>query len=530
MELNILNEIDYPKSEIEKWIKTTYKNYFLRQKEEINKDKLLHLIDFLNSNYAPKELQGKSFGSIMKSLKNWENMIIQANSDEIVEEKVFENGDFYIVKLCSKNALIQEGTLMNHCIGRSSTYLDGLKDGSSLNYSVRTLNSERLATFEIKHFNSLKQIKGKENQKVEEENVLQIICCFLNNTLDLKQSLNSDVDKIFLVDNYFFTSNSLKKNIHNINHIKKLEINKQLGNILIPNQVNIDVANIYSEAFVEFEEVFNCDELKIFSIESIKKIPKKFYCKKNITIRNHDSRHKPLIKDVSIVSPEITLYKSVCLELKEGSYKKIHMLGESKLILDGFYYISKLSFDENGDLEIRNKTSLIVDSLRLTKNVSNYKELINKIEFDSLTLDGVVISTLNKEVKSLYLRGESEISVLNQKSINSISVFDSKTNMEKVSEIKAYCNIFRSSSILNDNLIIGGDLVINCSKIKLPKKLEVFGDFKIDYCEIEEWPEEMIVHGCFDYTGDNRPPSLNKYKLHSKKVFVAKEGLIEFDE
>ncbi len=160
--------------EVLTWIKTTGKKSLI--KKIITVSSLEHIIDYLNSNAAPRRLQRMSIKDAERKAKEWSDRnkkkgkdLIDSDTDiDIVHD--FENGSM-IVKLKTKKSYQREGFMMSHCLGG---YDD--RDSDCIIYSYRDADNNPHATFEVRRDASeIVQIKGKGNGSIHPKYVEPIL-------------------------------------------------------------------------------------------------------------------------------------------------------------------------------------------------------------------------------------------------------------------------------------------------------------------------------------------------------------------
>lgn len=141
----------------------------LQSGKKLNMGKIEHIIDFIvNSPFPPEQ---HSIRSLEKRAKKWIELnqelatgIVLTDSDV---EIVFEKNNLYVYKLLSKNAVIHEGKVMNHCVGGYDPTRTDL-------YSLRDENGHSKATIEVTD-NDINQIKGRGNGYIKPDYVDTIL-------------------------------------------------------------------------------------------------------------------------------------------------------------------------------------------------------------------------------------------------------------------------------------------------------------------------------------------------------------------
>ena len=153
-----------------------------------------HVLD--NPNY---NLGTKSFQEAYDDSVEWHNAISQRGSgkfylpfkrDEsgnIVDEKIvhrFEDGSM-MVRVEDPNDLDVEGNFMHHCVG---SYADKVKGGQCTIYSLRNKFNNPEATIEVARDGKVMQIKGPSNTRIDDEEQVEKIKDFFENTDSISKS------------------------------------------------------------------------------------------------------------------------------------------------------------------------------------------------------------------------------------------------------------------------------------------------------------------------------------------------------
>lgn len=172
------------RTEVLRWLQTTGKKSIKTQK--VTASELEHVVDFMNSDAAPKRLLKMSIKDAKRKANKWQeanrkkgrNLV--DTEDDIETFLTFEDGS-KIVKLKSKAAFQREGHLMSHCLGGYSP------DTSDMYiYSYRDVYNNPHATFEVrKDCNEVVQIKGKGNGPIHPK--------YINPVLKFLEELGIDI-------------------------------------------------------------------------------------------------------------------------------------------------------------------------------------------------------------------------------------------------------------------------------------------------------------------------------------------------
>ncbi len=173
----------------------------------------------------------------------------------------FDNG-MEVVKLLDKDALLFEGTVMGHCVGKGN-YDDAVYDGSIQIYSLRGKDGEPHATFEVKD-GKLEQCKGKGNKPPVSRYNNYVRDFIANQRIDISKS--NDAKKMGIISN--------KGEYHNLYDMP--------DNFVFEG--NIDVSDIGLEKLPDFSKIivngdFNCSLNPLQSLEgSPKKVMGSYSC------------------------------------------------------------------------------------------------------------------------------------------------------------------------------------------------------------------------------------------------------------
>ena len=189
------------KPEVEKWVKSNVRNYLITDHEEVEPvtnaepdspawlraalsrgdevvnveisrafmDKLLHVIDYLNSPQADFDLARLSVPDALDKADDWTHELTKKKVSAEAEKgeevvKKYPDG-FTWKKVSSEAALDREGKLMGHCVG---SYCDQVSSGDTVIYSLRDQKNEPHCTIEVTK-GKVEQIKGKQNKEVVEK-------------------------------------------------------------------------------------------------------------------------------------------------------------------------------------------------------------------------------------------------------------------------------------------------------------------------------------------------------------------------
>lgn len=170
------------------WINHNLKNYLLKPDNQEDVTEIEHIIDYLNSDCAPKRLQKMSYKQAKDSSDKWlksqikKGKTIKEEDKDIETFMEFDNG-FKIVKLLGENAYKKEGFLMAHCV--ASYY----EDKNCSIYSLRDRQNNPHATVELKYQDSsINQVKGKGNGSIHPSYINYLLEFFEKLELPIRDS------------------------------------------------------------------------------------------------------------------------------------------------------------------------------------------------------------------------------------------------------------------------------------------------------------------------------------------------------
>lgn len=163
--------------------------YKLNVSEKL-RNEVLHVIDFLVSDSAPKSLIRLDYISARKHAKKWVDDLNKANKNVQVDTRNlnvfhdFKNG-YKLIKLTTKEEFQEEGKNMKHCV---SSYW-GRQSETNLILSVRNKDNISIATIELKlQKNNIKdkyscvvtQFKGRSNVGMIDPSIARELDNYLN--------------------------------------------------------------------------------------------------------------------------------------------------------------------------------------------------------------------------------------------------------------------------------------------------------------------------------------------------------------
>lgn len=164
------------KEEVKLWINQVLNSYLKKGNEE-NVGEIEHILDFLNSDRAPKRLKKMSYPTAKVQSEKWVKSLVKKgnNITEVakVDYKVIKRyspSGFKFVRLLSENAFKREGNLMSHCVG---SYYG--RDKVEI-YSLRDENDQPHCTIEVQRENNrIQQIKGKGNGSIHPKYIKYVL-------------------------------------------------------------------------------------------------------------------------------------------------------------------------------------------------------------------------------------------------------------------------------------------------------------------------------------------------------------------
>lgn len=179
------------KEEVKSWIKTTLTAYNKKTKN-LELSEAEHIIDFLNSETAPKRLKRMSFNQAKTSSEKWVKSLKKKGKDiketkkDTKTIKRWKNG-YRLVQLVSENSFKREGNLMSHCV---ASYYN--KDNIKV-YSLRDEKNMPHCTIEVAGESSIQQIKGKGNGHIHPKYIKYIIQSLKKFDIEVRNSEMSNL-------------------------------------------------------------------------------------------------------------------------------------------------------------------------------------------------------------------------------------------------------------------------------------------------------------------------------------------------
>jgi len=159
-------------NEIVKWLTVNLKNHVKKELE--NEGEIEHILDYLQSDKAPKELRGLQYHAAANNAHRWVQAMNKKGrnipeTDADVEVVIdFEDG-FKLVQLIKPNAYKREGALMAHCVASYA-------DKACKVFSLRDSKNVPHCTIEVnENETGINQIKGKGNGSIHPRYVSYVI-------------------------------------------------------------------------------------------------------------------------------------------------------------------------------------------------------------------------------------------------------------------------------------------------------------------------------------------------------------------
>ncbi|MFG1411450.1 PcfJ domain-containing protein, partial [Xanthobacter sp. VTT E-85241] len=168
--------------EVSQWVRSNLANYL--KKHDENMGEIEHIIDYLNSDAAPKRLKKMSYKQAHAAAERWSAVLQKRGAaireDEVDTEEFIDFGDgFRFVRLVGKKAYEREGNLMRHCV--ASYFGRGVKI-----YSLRDAENHPHCT--IEHDGGINQIKGKGNGHIHPRYVHYVVAFLEKLGLTVRES------------------------------------------------------------------------------------------------------------------------------------------------------------------------------------------------------------------------------------------------------------------------------------------------------------------------------------------------------
>ncbi len=172
--------------EVKKWCYTTGVAAFRKHLTTV--DEFEHIVDYLNSDAAPKRLLKMSFKDAKRLAVDWSKSQQKKGRNVKDEPEDLETvHDFMdgtrIVRLLTKKAYQREGFFMGHCVG-------GYNVNPNVHiYSYRDAKNEPHATFEVqREAGQIVQIKGKGNGAIHPKYIHPILAFLRTINLNIRPS------------------------------------------------------------------------------------------------------------------------------------------------------------------------------------------------------------------------------------------------------------------------------------------------------------------------------------------------------
>src|SRR5579875_2415676 len=145
----IISKKEIQEGNLENWLKSNLRNYIIKERpikliealtevvedwaiagvksktlsnvilDKQFQDQLLHVIDYLRTEYENKDLSRLTIPEAIKQSIDWTNNQKKVDDDEKGRTKILDCGDgYHIVEMFTQQALEYEGYAMKHCIGQ----------------------------------------------------------------------------------------------------------------------------------------------------------------------------------------------------------------------------------------------------------------------------------------------------------------------------------------------------------------------------------------------------------------------------
>lgn len=209
--MNYLQQTE--KEEVKYWISHNLANYLQDNNEDVSE--IEHIIDYLNSDKAPKRLKKMSYQEAKNAAEQWLNSLAKKGRGLIdlpgdVEVTIDFKDGFKLVKLISKKSYDREGTLMAHCV---SSYYD--KEDNAI-YSLRDSNNKPHCTLSVvnrKGDQGIEQIKGKGNGHIDPKYIQYILEALKFFGLSVRDTEMYNLGYIMVDDDYISLANKFYRSI-----------------------------------------------------------------------------------------------------------------------------------------------------------------------------------------------------------------------------------------------------------------------------------------------------------------------------
>lgn len=184
--------------EIINWINTTLNARLQKQPAFENQGEIEHILDFMQSDKAPKRLQKMSYDQAKISAEKWVKSLVKKgkhidDTSQIEIIKKYKSG-LRLVRLVGKDAYEREGKLMAHCA--ASYYGRDVEI-----YSIRDEKNEPHCTIELQRSNGLiQQIKGKGNGSIHPRYIKTVLAVLKHFNMKVNENDMTNLDYIKLED------------------------------------------------------------------------------------------------------------------------------------------------------------------------------------------------------------------------------------------------------------------------------------------------------------------------------------------
>lgn len=164
------------KTKVVNWVKVNLRNYLKKNSED--RGEIEHILDFLNSDKAPKRIKYMSYDEAKRGAEKWVKTLKKKGANIIETEEDVEvikqwKSGMRLVKLVGENAFKREGHLMSHCVG---SYVDNTYSDI---YSIRDHNNMPHVTMEVpKGATTMQQVKGKGNGSIHPKYIKYVLKSF----------------------------------------------------------------------------------------------------------------------------------------------------------------------------------------------------------------------------------------------------------------------------------------------------------------------------------------------------------------
>ena len=155
-------------------------------KKHLSEDQIEHILDFFDSDDAPRRLRKMSVSDAVRLTDKWVKKLHRKGENVVETEEdvkeILDLDEMRLVQLISKTSYKREGYLMSHCVA-------SYHNKECKVYSLRDIKNKPHATIEIsKRGDRIEQIKGKGNGSIHPRYIKYVLKVLNHFNLEVKDS------------------------------------------------------------------------------------------------------------------------------------------------------------------------------------------------------------------------------------------------------------------------------------------------------------------------------------------------------